>query len=143
MTISPNTDLGRGAETHLATITATGNFILFHVSHYKLGISDRNRDDLFSCPNLVSVCRNLDIYRYCRNSSERIALQMRFTRELNRLLNSELRLLLLLPSDLAPFVLFFQPSHQWFEVFHHRASGDVLAGGFLQDFAPVFRSTFF
>ena len=30
MTIRPNTDLGRGAETHLAAITATGNFILFH-----------------------------------------------------------------------------------------------------------------
>jgi hypothetical protein len=90
MTISPNTDLGRGAETHLATITATGNFILFHVSHYKLGISDRNRDDLFSCPNLVSVCKNLDIHRYCRNSSERIALQKRFAGKLNRLLNSDL-----------------------------------------------------
>jgi len=33
MTIRPNTDLGRRAETHLATITATGNFILFHASH--------------------------------------------------------------------------------------------------------------
>ena len=42
MTIRPNTDLRRAAETHLATITATGNFILFHVSYYKLGISDRN-----------------------------------------------------------------------------------------------------
>ena len=58
MTIRPDTDLGRRAETHLATITATGNFFLFHVSHYKLGISDRNRDDLFSWPNLVSASRN-------------------------------------------------------------------------------------
>ena len=40
MTIRPNTDLRRGAETHLATVTATGNFIFFHVGHYKLGISD-------------------------------------------------------------------------------------------------------
>jgi hypothetical protein len=46
MTIRPDTDLGRRAETHLATITATGNFILFHASHRKLGMSDRNRDNL-------------------------------------------------------------------------------------------------
>jgi hypothetical protein len=46
MTIRPNTDLGRRAETHLATITATSNFILFHASHRKLGMSDRNRDNL-------------------------------------------------------------------------------------------------
>jgi hypothetical protein len=46
MTIRPNTDLGQRAETHLATITATGNFILFHASHCKLGMSDRNRDNL-------------------------------------------------------------------------------------------------
>jgi len=46
MTISPNTDLGRRAETHLATITATSNFILFHAGHRKLGMSDRNRDNL-------------------------------------------------------------------------------------------------
>lgn len=46
MTIRPNTDLGRRAETNLSTITATGNFILFHVSHYKAGISDGNRDGL-------------------------------------------------------------------------------------------------
>jgi hypothetical protein len=46
MTIRPDTDLGRRAETHLATITATGDFILFHVSHCKLGMSDRNRDNL-------------------------------------------------------------------------------------------------
>jgi hypothetical protein len=56
MTIRPNTDLGRGAETHLATITATGNFILFHASHSKLGMSDRNRDNLLVA-NLVNVCR--------------------------------------------------------------------------------------
>jgi len=31
-----------------------------------------------------------------------------------------------LPADLAAFVLFFQPAHQWFEVFHHRARGDCL-----------------
>jgi hypothetical protein len=46
MTIRPNTDLGRRAETHLATITATGNFVLFHASHRKLGMSDRNRENL-------------------------------------------------------------------------------------------------
>jgi hypothetical protein len=46
MTIRPNTDLGRRAETHLATITTTGNFILFHASHYKRGTPDRNRDNL-------------------------------------------------------------------------------------------------
>jgi hypothetical protein len=46
MTIRPNTDLGRRAETHIATITAPGNFLLFHVSHYKLGMSDRNRDNV-------------------------------------------------------------------------------------------------
>ena len=41
MTIRPNADLGCRAETHLAAITAPGNFILFHASHCKLGISDR------------------------------------------------------------------------------------------------------
>jgi hypothetical protein len=46
MTIRPDTDLGRRAETDLATITAAGNFILFHASHRKLGMSDRNRDNL-------------------------------------------------------------------------------------------------
>jgi hypothetical protein len=46
VTISPNTDLGRRAETHLATITATSNFILFHASQRKLGMPDRNRDNL-------------------------------------------------------------------------------------------------
>jgi hypothetical protein len=40
MTIRPDTDLGRRTETHLATITATGNFILFHASHRKLGMSN-------------------------------------------------------------------------------------------------------
>jgi hypothetical protein len=48
MTIRPNADLGRRAETHLATITAAGNFVLFHASHRKLGMSDRNRDNLFA-----------------------------------------------------------------------------------------------
>jgi hypothetical protein len=37
----------------------------------------------------------------------------------------------LLPADLAAFVLFFEPAHQRLEVFHHRARGDVFAGGFL------------
>jgi hypothetical protein len=46
MTIRLNTDLGRRAETHLATITATSNFILFHAGHRKLGMSNRNRDNL-------------------------------------------------------------------------------------------------
>ena len=32
-----------------------------------------------------------------------------------------------LPADMAAFVLFFEPAHQRFEVFHHRASGDVFA----------------
>ena len=46
MTIRSNTDLGRRAETNLATITATSNFILFHAGHRKLGMSNRNRDNL-------------------------------------------------------------------------------------------------
>jgi hypothetical protein len=46
MTIRSNTDLWRRAETHLATITATSNFILFHAGHRKLGMSNRNRDNL-------------------------------------------------------------------------------------------------
>ena len=46
MTIRSNTDLGRRAETHLTTITATGNFILFHAGNRKLGMSNRNRDNL-------------------------------------------------------------------------------------------------
>jgi hypothetical protein len=46
MTICSNTDLGRRAETHLVTITATSNFILFHAGHRKLGMSNRNRDNL-------------------------------------------------------------------------------------------------
>src|SRR4029077_2622063 len=37
----------------------------------------------------------------------------------------------LVPTDLAAFVLFLQPAHQRFEIFHHRASGYVFAGGFL------------
>ena len=49
----------------------------------------------------------------------------------------------LLPADLAAFVLFFEPAHQRFEVFHHRASGDVFAGSFLQNFAPIFGAAFF
>jgi hypothetical protein len=48
VTIRPNTDLGRGAKTHLATITAPSNFILSHASHSKLGTSDRNSDDFFA-----------------------------------------------------------------------------------------------
>jgi hypothetical protein len=46
MTIRSNTDLGRGAEMNLAAITATSNFILFHAGHRKLGMSNRNRDNL-------------------------------------------------------------------------------------------------
>jgi hypothetical protein len=46
MTIRTDADLVRRAETHLATITATGNFILFHASHCKRGTSDRNHDNL-------------------------------------------------------------------------------------------------
>jgi len=49
----------------------------------------------------------------------------------------------LLPADLLACVLFLKPSHQWFEVFHHRASGNVFAGRFLQDFAPIFWGAFF
>jgi hypothetical protein len=46
MTIRPETDFGRRGETDVATITAAGNFILFHASHRKLGMFDRNRDNL-------------------------------------------------------------------------------------------------
>ena len=46
MTIRSNTDLRRRAETYLATITATSNSILFHAGHVKLGMSNRNRDNL-------------------------------------------------------------------------------------------------
>jgi hypothetical protein len=46
MTIRPDADFGRRTETHFATITAAGNFILFHPSHRKLGMLDRDRDDL-------------------------------------------------------------------------------------------------
>jgi hypothetical protein len=63
MTIRPKTDLRRGAETHLATITATGNFILLHANHHKLGMSNRNRDNL-----LVAKFR-----KRCRKSSLRIS----------------------------------------------------------------------
>ena len=49
----------------------------------------------------------------------------------------------LLPADLAAFVLFLKPTHQRFEVLHHRASGNVFAGRFLQDFAPIFAGAFF
>jgi hypothetical protein len=56
MTIRPNTDLGRGAETYLATITATSNFVLFHASHRKLRMSDRTAT-IFWWANLVNVCR--------------------------------------------------------------------------------------
>jgi len=59
MTIRPKTDLRRGAETHLATITATGNFILLHANHHKLGMSNRNCDNL-----LVAKFR-----KRCRKSS--------------------------------------------------------------------------
>src|SRR5215469_13422394 len=38
MTICTDAHLRRRAETHLATITATGNFILFHACHRTLGI---------------------------------------------------------------------------------------------------------
>ena len=53
MTIRPNTDFRRRAETHLATITATSNFILFHGSHSKLGTPDRKGDDVF-CERIQS-----------------------------------------------------------------------------------------
>jgi hypothetical protein len=35
------------------------------------------------------------------------------------------------PVDLASFVLFLKPAHQRLEIFHHRASRDVVAGRFL------------
>src|SRR5215471_18273112 len=38
MTICTDSDLGRRAETYFATITATGNFILFHAIRRKLGM---------------------------------------------------------------------------------------------------------
>ena len=47
------------------------------------------------------------------------------------------------PADLAAFVLFFQPAHQWFEVVHHRARGDVFAGRFFRDVAPIFGADFY
>jgi hypothetical protein len=54
MTIRPNTDLRRRAETHLATITATRNLVLFHASRSKLGTLDRKGDDLFWWPNPIA-----------------------------------------------------------------------------------------
>src|SRR5215468_1619371 len=38
MTICTDADLRRRAKTHLATITATRNLVLFHASHRNLGI---------------------------------------------------------------------------------------------------------
>lgn len=43
MTIRTDADLVRRAETHLATITATGNFILLHASSSQAWMSDRSR----------------------------------------------------------------------------------------------------
>src|SRR6266576_1452130 len=48
----------------------------------------------------------------------------------------------LFPADGAAFVLFFKPSHQRFEVIHHRAGGDVFAGRFFQNFAPILCAAF-
>ena len=39
--------------------------------------------------------------------------------------------------------MFFQSGHQRFEVFHHRTSGDVFAGRFLQNFTAVLGAAFF
>ena len=47
MTICTDADLGRRAKAHLATITATGNLILFHASHRKLVMSGRRRVYLY------------------------------------------------------------------------------------------------
>src|SRR6266487_4644169 len=44
----------------------------------------------------------------------------------------------LFPADLAAFVLFFEPSYERFEVFHHCTRGNVFAGRLLQNFAPIF-----
>ena len=41
MTIRPDTDLGRRAETHLAAITATGDFVVFHVNRCKVATKAR------------------------------------------------------------------------------------------------------
>ena len=49
----------------------------------------------------------------------------------------------LIPADLAAFVLFLQPAHERLEIIHHRARGDVFAGRFLQNFAPILRAAFF
>jgi hypothetical protein len=56
MTVRANTHLGRGAETHITSITPTGNLIIFR-GHYKLGISARTRDDIFS-PRLRWTARD-------------------------------------------------------------------------------------
>jgi len=45
MTIRPDADIGRCTKTHVATIAATSNFILFHASHCKLPVPHRNRED--------------------------------------------------------------------------------------------------
>ena len=47
----------------------------------------------------------------------------------------------LLPADGPAFVLLLQPAHQRLVVFEHRTRGEILAGRFLQDFAPVFGRT--
>jgi hypothetical protein len=57
MTIRPDKEFGRRAETHLAAITTTGDFLLFHSSHRKLGMSDRNRDNLLVGEAPI-MCRN-------------------------------------------------------------------------------------
>jgi hypothetical protein len=45
MTICYNAHLGRRAETHLATIAATGNLIVFHVSPAIIGPSESSGDE--------------------------------------------------------------------------------------------------
>jgi hypothetical protein len=51
----------------------------------------------------------------------------------------------LLPPDLPSFVLFFEPAHKRFEVFHHRA-GDFFPDDFSQNFIRIrldFGATFY
>ena len=51
-----------------------------------------------------------------------------------------------LPADLAAFVLFFEPAHKRFEVFHHRARGNVFADRFSQNLHGIrldFWATFY
>ena len=48
----------------------------------------------------------------------------------------------LIPTNRATLVLFFQPRLQRLEIFGHRARGNIFAGRFLQDFAPIFRRAF-